>query len=73
VKPDAIASIQWVLDEYGNEYIYQVLDLEAYEYSGMPAPSKRDDRFIGTCTYREVAEELEKEGTIKILSVNPRI
>ena len=73
VKPDAIDSIQWVLDEYGNEYTYQVLDLEAYEYSGLPVPSKSGDHFIGSCFDKLVANVLEKEGTIKILSVNPRI
>jgi hypothetical protein len=70
-KQDAIESIQWVLDEYGNKYTYQVLDPETYEFSGLPVPSKSGDHFIGTCTYREVAEALEKEGTIKILSVEP--
>ena len=65
-------NIQWVLDEYGNEYTFQILDHEAYEYSGLPAPSKCGDHFIGTCREREVAKELEKEGTIKILSVDPR-
>lgn len=69
-------NIQWVLDEYGNEYTYQVLDFDAYYLeeigSGFSALRKSGDHFIGTCCFREETLELEKEGTIKILSVDPR-
>ena len=74
-KQDAIESIQWVLDEYGNEYTYQVLDFDAYYLEeigcGFSALEKSGDHFIGTCCFREQTLELEKEGTIKILSVQP--
>ena len=74
-KQDAIESIQWVLDEYGNEYTYQVLDFDAYYLEeigcGFSALKKSGDHFIGTCCFREQVLELEKEGTIKILSVDP--
>lgn len=69
-------NIQWVLDEYGNEYTYQVLDFDAYFLEeigcGFSALSKCEDHFIGTCSFREQTLELEKEGTIKILSIDPR-
>ena len=71
VKPDAIDSIQWVLDEYGNTYTFEILDFEAYEYSGLSA-FRDGDRLVGHCTDREYTFELEKEGVIKILSVEPR-
>ena len=69
-------NIQWVLDEYGNEYTYQVLDFDAYYEeeigSGFSGLRKSGDHFIGTCSFREQTLELEKEGTIKILSIDPR-
>lgn len=74
-KPDAISSIQWVLDEYGNEYTFQILDHAEYSHQELGTyisqPRKDGDRFIGTCREREVVEELVKEGVIKILSVDP--
>lgn len=73
---DAVENIQWVLDEYGNEYTYQILDLDAYYEEALgnafSYPKKSGDHFIGTCCFREETLELEKEGTIKILSVDPR-
>jgi len=69
-------NIQEVLEEYGNEYTYQVLDMDAYHEEelgcGFSTPRKSGDHFIGTCCFREQTLELEKEGTIKILSVDPR-
>lgn len=74
-KRDAVSSIQWVLDEYGNEYTYQILDIAEYLHEelgcGFSQPRKCGDHFIGTCCFREQTLELEKEGVIKILSIDP--
>jgi hypothetical protein len=68
-------NIQWVLDEYGNEYTFQILDHAEYSHQELGTyisqPRKCGDHFIGTCREREVVEELEKEGVIKILSIDP--
>ena len=68
-------SIQWVLNEYGNEYTFQILDHAEYSHQELGTyisqPRKCGDHFIGTCREREVVQELEKEGVIKILSVDP--
>ncbi len=75
MKRDAIASIQWVLDEYGNEYTYQILDMEEYLHEelgcGFSQPRKCGDHFIGTCCFREQTLELEHDRVIKILSIDP--
>ena len=72
---EAEGNIQWVLDEYGNEYTFQILDHAEYSHQPLGTyispPRKDGDRFIGTCREREVVEELEKEGVIKILSIDP--
>ena len=71
----AVENIQWILDEYGNEYTFQILDHAEYSHQELGTyisqPRKCGDHFIGTCREREVVEELEKEGTIKILSIDP--
>ena len=71
----AVENIQWILDEYGNEYTFQILDHAEYSHQELGTyisqPRKWGDRFIGTCREREVVEELVKEGVIKILSVDP--
>ena len=71
----AEGNIQWVLDEYGNEYTFQILDHAEYSHQELGTyismPRKCGDHFIGTCREREVVEELEKEGVIKILSIDP--
>ena len=73
-KPDAIASIQWVLDQYGQIFTYEILDMEAYaeeQQSLISPPCKEGDIFIGVCTDRELAYELEHDRVIKILSEVP--
>jgi|TARA_R100000081_G_scaffold51778_1_gene25047 hypothetical protein len=71
----AVENIQWILDEYGNEYTFQILDHAEYSHQELGTyisqPRKDGDRFIGTCREREVVEELVKDGVIKILSVDP--
>ena len=71
----AVENIQWILDEYGNEYTFQILDHAEYSHQELGTyisqPRKDGDRFIGTCREREVVEELVKEGVIKILSIDP--
>jgi len=75
-KEDAIDSIQWVLDEYGTNYTYMILDREEYEeqarWCSLPEPEKIFGLLIGCHPHREPIEELEKEGVIKILAVEPR-
>ena len=75
VKPDAIASIQWVLDEYGQIFTFEILDMEAYLHEELGTyispPRKDGDRFIGTCIYREHTYNLEHDRVIKIISEEP--
>ena len=74
-KRDAISSIQWVLDEYGQIFTFEILDMEAYLHEELGTyispPRKDGDRFIGTCIYREHTYELEHDRVIKILSEEP--
>jgi hypothetical protein len=71
----AVENIQWVLDEYGNEYTFHILDMVEYLHEELGTyispPRKCGDHFIGTCREREAVEDLEKEGVIKILSIDP--
>lgn len=75
-KQDIIESIQWVLDEYGTNYTYMVLDREEYEeQAGWLSLGETETIFgqlIGCHSHREPIEELEKEGVIKILAIEPR-
>lgn len=74
-KIDAIASIQWVLDEYGQIFTFEILDMEAYSHEELGTyispPRKDGDRFIGTCIYREHTYNLEHDRVIKIISEEP--
>ena len=75
-KVDAIASIQWVLDQYGQIFTFKIRDMEAYSYerqynSLLSAPCEEGNYFIGVCTDREVAYELEHDRVIKIISEVP--
>ena len=76
VKPDAIDSIQWVLDEYGNNYTFLVLDVDAYnEEVGLDGLVKTEEIFgllIGCSSFKEPVEELRDRGIIKILAIEPR-
>jgi hypothetical protein len=71
----AVERIERVLNECGYEYTYQVLDFDAYYLEanvyGFSALKRSGNHFIGTCCFREQTLELEKKGTISILSVNP--
>lgn len=74
---EAEGNIQWVLDEYGQVFTFEILDMVEYLHEelgcGFSNPHKTSDgRFIGTCSFREQTLDLEKEGVIKILSVLPR-
>ena len=75
-KQDIIESIQWVLDEYGTNYTYIVLDREEYEeqagWMSLTEPETIFGHLIGCHSHREPIEELEKEGVIKILAIEPR-
>ena len=74
-KVDAIASIQWVLDQYGQIFTFEILDMIAYAEEELGTyispPCKEGDIFIGVCTDRELAYELEHDRVIKILSAVP--
>ena len=75
VKPDAISSIQWVLDEYGQIFTFEILDMEAYLHEELGTyispPRKDGDRFIGTCIYREHTYNLEHDRVIRVISEEP--
>ena len=75
-KEDAIDSIQWVLDEYGNNYTFLVLDVDAYnEEFGLDGLVKTEEIFgllIGCSSFKEPVEELRDRGIIKILAIEPR-
>ena len=75
-RKDSIESIQWVLDEYGNNITFLVLDVDAYnEEIGLEGFVKTEEIFgllIGCSSYREPVEELRDRGIIKILAVEPR-
>jgi len=74
-KEDAIRSIQWVLDEYGMNYTFQVVDLDGYSNSVWEGLSKVEKIFgiwIASSSYREEVKDLERQGIIRILSVEPR-
>ena len=76
MKTDAISSIQWVLDEYGQIFTFEILDMEAYSYVRqnnpvVSAPCEEGSTFIGVCTDRELAYNLEHDRVIKILSAVP--
>ena len=84
-KQDAIESIQWVLDEYGMNYTFIVLDEDAYneEVSAMDQSnwwqsvgfSPLEEIFgllIGCSTHREETLELRRKRIIKVISVEPR-
>ena len=75
-RKDIIESIQWVLDEYGNNITFLVLDVDAYnEEIGLEGFVKTEEIFgllIGCSSYREPVEELRDRGIIKILAVEPR-
>ena len=73
-KVDAISSIQWVLDQYGQIFTFEILDLEAYnDLRGehLSPPCKEGSYFIGAVADRELAFELEHDRVIKILSAVP--
>ena len=75
-KPDAIASIQWVLDQYGQIFTFKIRDMEAYSHerqynSLLSAPCEEGNYFIGVCTDRELAYNLEHDRVIKIISEVP--
>ena len=68
----AVENIQWTLDEYGNNYTYQVIDHEAYECSGLPYPQDCGHGLVIACSNsREHVLDLEQEGTIVVLSIDP--
>ena len=75
MKRDAIASIQWVLDEYGQIFTFEILDMEAYLHEELGTyispPRKDGDRFIGTCIYREHTYNLEHDRVIRVISEEP--
>ena len=75
VKRDAISSIQWVLDEYGQIFTFEILDMEAYLHEELGTyismPRKDGDRFIGTCIYREHTYNLEHDRVIRVISEEP--
>ena len=75
MKRNAISSIQWVLDEYGQIFTFEILDMEAYLHEELGTyispPRKDGDRFIGTCIYREHTYNLEHDRVIKIISEEP--
>ena len=75
-KQDAIESIQWVLDEYGMNYTFIVLDVDAYNeevpQSGFSPLEEIFGLLIGCSTYREETLELRRKRIIKVISVEPR-
>ena len=75
-KEDAIRSIQWVLDEYGMNYTFIVLDADAYNeevsQSGFSPLEEIFGLLIGCSTYREETLELRRKKIIKVISVQPR-
>ena len=75
-KEDAIRSIQWVLDEYGMNYTFIVLDADAYNeevsQSGFSPLEEIFGLLIGCSTYREETLELRRKKIIKVISVEPR-
>ena len=74
-KEDAIRSIQWVLDEYGTNYTFQVVDIDGYSNSVWEGLSKVEKIFgiwIASSSYREEVKDLERQGIIRILSVQPK-
>ena len=74
-KQDIIESIQWVLDEYGMNYTFQVVDLDGYSNSvweGLSEVEKIFGIWIASSSYREEVKDLERQGIIRILSVEPR-
>tara|TARA_R100000030_G_scaffold3052_1_gene2334 strand:+ start:196 stop:612 length:417 start_codon:yes stop_codon:yes gene_type:complete len=75
-KQDIIESIQWVLDEYGNNYTFMVLDAEAFNdemsWLSLGEPEEIFGQLIGTCTHREPIEELRDRGIVKVISIEPR-
>ena len=74
-KQDIIESIQWVLDEYGMNYTFQVIDLDGYSDSVWEGCSKVEKIFgiwIASSSYREEVKDLERQGIIRILSAEPR-
>ena len=75
-KEDAIKSIQWVLDEYGMNYTFIVLDEDAYNeevpQSGFSPLEEIFGLLIGCSTYREETLELRRKRIIKVISVEPR-
>ena len=75
-KQDAIESIQWVLDEYGMNYTFIVLDEDAYNeevpQSGFSPLEEIFGLLIGCSTYREETLELRRKRIIKVISVEPR-
>ena len=75
-EEDAIRSIQWVLDEYGMNYTFIVLDADAYNeevsQSGFSPLEEIFGLLIGCSTYREETLELRRKKIIKVISVQPR-
>ena len=75
-EQDIIESIQWVLDEYGNNYTFMVLDVDTFNdemsWLSLGEPEEIFGKLIGTCTTREPILELRDRGIVKVISIEPR-